>query len=513
MNKRTALPFIFLCLYIALLIRSAWISDDAFITLRTVDNFTHGYGLVWNVGERVQTYTHPLWMFLLTGIYLILPNGYLAAMSLSLVISVIVVALFLYLHREDPLLMIAGCGALLLSRSFMDYSTSGLENPLSHLLALLFTVIFLSSSAPVDKPRFFPLALLAGLSTLDRLDTFLIYLPALIYLYISLPKDSTRITALMGGFLPVILWEIFSVVYYGFPFPNTAYAKLNAGIPFYDLMRQGVQYFYNSIVWDPITLFIVVLSFILAVWQRRSREGMLVIGMALYLLYILSIGGDFMSGRFFSTVFLIALVLFLSMIQNMRVPFKPVLMCLILLPGILSPISPLTYFIDPLGGLNGKITDHFFSGISDERRYYYEFNGLLMMDGTFESQHPWAQQGRSYRGVGEATSVELVVGMVGYYAGPKIHIVDMFAIGDPFLARLETHPVGWRSGHFGRPIIAGYLETVQTGENRISDPNLAEYYDKLKIIISGDLFSFERIKTIWKMNTGQYRYLLEGYTD
>ena len=40
----------------------AWIGEDAFITFRTVDQFVHGNGLRWNVDERVQAYTHPLWM-------------------------------------------------------------------------------------------------------------------------------------------------------------------------------------------------------------------------------------------------------------------------------------------------------------------------------------------------------------------------------------------------------------------------------------------------------------------
>ena len=57
-----------LCLiFLAILLRTAWLSDDARITLRTVLNVTHGYGLTFNVAERVQTYTHPLWMLMLTG--------------------------------------------------------------------------------------------------------------------------------------------------------------------------------------------------------------------------------------------------------------------------------------------------------------------------------------------------------------------------------------------------------------------------------------------------------------
>ena len=57
-----------LCLiFLAVLLRTAWLSDDALITFRTVLNFTHGYGLTFNVAERVQAYTHPLWMLMLTG--------------------------------------------------------------------------------------------------------------------------------------------------------------------------------------------------------------------------------------------------------------------------------------------------------------------------------------------------------------------------------------------------------------------------------------------------------------
>jgi DNA-binding MarR family transcriptional regulator len=49
-------------LFAAVVVRTAWVADDAFITFRTVHNALDGYGLRWNPAERVQTYTHPLWM-------------------------------------------------------------------------------------------------------------------------------------------------------------------------------------------------------------------------------------------------------------------------------------------------------------------------------------------------------------------------------------------------------------------------------------------------------------------
>ena len=73
--------------YLSLIVKDAWVSDDAYITLRVVDNFTHGYGLTWNVDERVQVFTHPLWMFMLSAIYCVVRDVYFSTILLSVVVS------------------------------------------------------------------------------------------------------------------------------------------------------------------------------------------------------------------------------------------------------------------------------------------------------------------------------------------------------------------------------------------------------------------------------------------
>ena len=65
LDARVFLKATLLGLFSLALIRTAWMCDDAYITLRTVDNFVSGFGPRWNVAERVQAYTHPLWMFVL----------------------------------------------------------------------------------------------------------------------------------------------------------------------------------------------------------------------------------------------------------------------------------------------------------------------------------------------------------------------------------------------------------------------------------------------------------------
>jgi arabinofuranosyltransferase len=54
---------------------------------------------------------------------------------------------------------------------------------------------------------------------------------------------------------------------------------------------------------------------------------------------------------------------------------------------------------------------------------------------------------------------------------------------------------------------------VSTAENRIVDPSLHEYYDKLLIVTTGPIFTMERFRTIWRMNTGAYAGLIEQYVQ
>jgi arabinofuranosyltransferase len=42
-----------LALFGVVLFQTAWLTEDAFVTFRTVDNFVHGYSSTWNVSMRV----------------------------------------------------------------------------------------------------------------------------------------------------------------------------------------------------------------------------------------------------------------------------------------------------------------------------------------------------------------------------------------------------------------------------------------------------------------------------
>ena len=69
------------------IVKKAWIYEDAYITFRTIENFFNGFGLRWNPDERVQTYTHPLWLFLHIPLEYFFRNLHVVNLLLSIVLS------------------------------------------------------------------------------------------------------------------------------------------------------------------------------------------------------------------------------------------------------------------------------------------------------------------------------------------------------------------------------------------------------------------------------------------
>ena len=505
-----------LVLLVVVLVRTAWLSDDAFFTLRTVDNFVNGYGPRFNVLERVQAYTHPLWFFLLSLVYFFTREAYFTTLLVSIGLTIGVVAIFLRKIAVSEAAAVFGVIALTLSKAFIDYSTSGLENPLSHLIMGAFLWIFLTKPQRNFR-QIWLLSLLAALGTLNRLDTGVLYAPMLLFILWETGAWKTgnrwrAVQAVGWGFLPLIAWEVFSIIYYGFPFPNTAYAKLALDVPKIELWILGIKYYISSINIDPITLLLIGVGAGAAALSRKPVYLAVVAGIVFYMGYIIWIGGDFMNGRFFSTPLLCAVAIICHS-EHIRTPAKFWLPFLIIsVIGLFSPLSPIR--ADGQYGLSGPSTVTVDPrGVDDERAYYYPYTGLLReCNGcVFPNYQVYPsyyvnKQGKIHI---EANSS----GMYGFAAGPSVYLVDRFGLADPLLARLPqlTTEETWRSGHYPRALPDGYLESRAADENLIVNPHLAEFYDHLSLITRGDLFTVERWTAIWKMNTGQYDDLIDAY--
>ena len=259
--------------FVAVLIRTAWISDDALITLRTVLNVTHGYGLTYNIAERVQTFTHPLWMALLTAAYTAIGNIYYATFALSMATSL--AAFWLAVQRASSATRaVLVAVVLLFSRAFIDFSTSGLENPLSHMLLAAFVIRAVATrETGAGLPALWTLT---SLLYLTRPDDVLVVAPALLAATWRAPTWGARARAAAIGLLPAAAWTLGALAYFGFPFPNTAYAKLATGISARETWLQGGLYLVDSFDRDPLTMLAIGLGVFAGVASRGLPRALAV---------------------------------------------------------------------------------------------------------------------------------------------------------------------------------------------------------------------------------------------
>jgi arabinofuranosyltransferase len=508
--------------------RTAWVSDDAFITFRTVEHVLAGRGPIWNPDQRVQVYTHPLWMFLLAGVTPPAGGPYAASLVLS---GLCTLGAGLLVALGGPAGAVA-VALLAVSKAFTDFATSGLETPLTYLLLAAFLLLFLARE--LTARRLLALAALAGLGLLNRLDTALLFLPPLAFAAFTHGRTAGwgRTLGLVAlGLSPMALWEGFSLLYYGVLFPNTAYAKLGTGIPAADLLVQGGRYLADSLVRDPVTLPTILLGVAIPFVRRDGKGIAAAVGVLLYVAYTVKIGGDFMSGRFLAAPLLAAAVLIARVPLRLGPVPRPTLagaaVVAVVVLGAIPPASPLR------GGPDyaDRTLRH---GIADERGWYFQALGLLNgrhgLPEGFDTKWParfkaLTDAGRSFvavpdRAAGDWRMLELphrdpplglvVQGRVGRFAygvGPRVYVIDTLGLGDPFLARLPAKGAttgSWRIGHFARAVPMGYPESILQGRNRLVDPDYARLYADLVLATRAPLFAPGRLGAIWRLNTGAY---------
>ncbi|MEZ5988898.1 MAG: hypothetical protein R3F30_07200 [Planctomycetota bacterium] len=483
------------CLALAVVVvGNAWVCDDAYITLRTVDNLVHGHGLRWNVAERVQTYTHPLWMAVVAVVYAVTREPYYTTILLSLAVGAAAVWVLVARVAVTPPVAALAVLAAALSNAFVDYSTSGLENPLTHLLLLAFVAVWLRDEEPVARLRH--LGLIACLAVLDRMDSGLLLAPALVAAALAVgPRRAVRPLAV--AFVPFLLWELFALWYYGALVPNTAFAKLGMGESTGTLLAKGLSYWKASLDFDPLTVVVIAAGAAWGLADRRLRW--LAAGLPLYALYVLRIGGDFMGGRFLSAPFVLALGL-LATRGARRAEVLTGATVAVLVLGLWPP-TPTVWF----GSAGRGDARLWYQGgdVVDERLFYSRQAGLLhVFPGAGLADSPRAVAGRR---AGELGGVRLqaAVGYFGYHAGPGVHLYDLYALADPLLARLPARTdVIQRIGHYRRVPPEGLAESLREDRNAIRDPVLHALYEDLRLVTRGDLFDPARLAAIWRLNLG-----------
>ena len=87
-------------LAVLLFLKNAWVAEDAYILLRSVDQFLAGNGFRWNPHERVQVYTSPLWFLLVVVSTLLCQTLYLNLVGLSFALHIGLLAIMARYIRQ-----------------------------------------------------------------------------------------------------------------------------------------------------------------------------------------------------------------------------------------------------------------------------------------------------------------------------------------------------------------------------------------------------------------------------
>jgi arabinofuranosyltransferase len=457
-----------LAAFTVVFIQTAWVSDDAMITFRSVEQFHAGNGPRWNPHERVQAFTHPLWFALLALARLLTRDLILAVTALSFAAAAAAIAVA---GRCAPHLLswVLGFAAFVASRALLDYSSSGLETALVYLLL---AVLFRLGPRP-DRLR---LWLVLSALLLCRLDLAPLLAPLAA---MATARGTGRPWRIALGLLPLAAWTAFSVVYYGVPLPNTAYAKLLTGIPTAELVVQGLRYLAHSARWDPFTLLLIAGGSL----ARTPFGFALPLGVGLQVGYTVWVGGDFMAGRFLAPIAWLGLLALVGLTPRLRAPS--------------AAAVAVTIAVFTLIPNRWATWDHREQrGIADERRYYTQSFGLRAY--LANGRRVLRADGGGGPGASKV-AIRYTIGWAGWSAPLDRILVDPLGLADPLLARLPCRPL-WRVGHYLRDIPDGYLESLGSGENRIVDPALRAEYADLVLVTRGDLWAAERWAAIRRLN-------------
>lgn len=487
-------------LFALAVMRVAWYGDDWLITLRTALNAVNGNGLTYNVDERVSAVTHPLWLLVIIAVGSITGSWVYSVMVLSVILSSAAVILLLWRVRTASAFLFLAV-VLLFSNTVIVWSTSGLEGALAALL-----IVVLLAGWPHPTAAYWRWGIwgsLAGLIALTRLDLMLLVLPMLVAAVLSVRNRPRAIMVLASGAaVPLIAWFGFAWSYYGSALPNTFLAKTNVEIPASELIGQGLFYLrfslrFDSLVWLPFS------AALLAVIITRSRRaGLLLLGVAVYGGYVVWVGGDFMAGRFLAVPVFVALAAIVEASRDSAresVAWRATFLIGSLVAIVTAFAGSLVFRADTAQTMPLE------RGVADERSFWLfaahtnVFAGypkiltppaVIGMDPTAleAAADRWAQVGRTPP---RPTAVHYAgLGYQGMLAGPAVHIIDLCALTDRFLAMQpfvpQPGPVpvgdevlysgpGWRIGHFGRPLPEGYVEAVMWHDpQRLTDPTQAD---------------------------------------
>ena len=240
--------------------------DDTYIFLRYARNILEGAGPVFNDGERVEGYSSPLWLAVLTVVTRLSGDPVRAAIAASALCGILLVAaLALWDRHRAPAPGILACLFLACNPSLVFWSFTGMDTALFTLWIVL-AVLFFERDVTAERAPVVSGALLAA-AAITRLDGVWV-LPLMMALLVRSRGVTPRLTSQFAALLlPTVvvlgthlLWRH---SYYGTWLPNTFAAKV--GVPRHVLLVHGARYLaFAAITYAP------ALAALTLGWRRHT---------------------------------------------------------------------------------------------------------------------------------------------------------------------------------------------------------------------------------------------------
>ena len=517
--------------YFITLLKGAWLSDDYFITLRQVEQLFAGHGIRFNLYERAFLTTSIAYFFILLPLRLITSDPFIIHAIFAMACNAALLWLLWRLARGNVWVWLLGLGLLFASKAHFDYSWFGQENPLGHALVAALILVWLrmypglATGVPPTVLHWRCFVALIAVAPLYRHDFVLLAWPLAVWV---LWDNRARLgwaglmQAIGWMLAPLLVWTLFSLVYFGFPLPASAYNKLPDSYDFAHRLASAWDYYRFSLHKDGIMLAVLFCSQLL--WFGRAPARIIAASVALVLMYIIFAGGDYMGGRFFS----VAYVLLVSVVTGtawywLRFLAKRYG------PGrfnraigglgvglsawiLLWPHSPLTGPVIYEDMVIDRET--YPTQVANERAAWQPSTGIAvwwksMRDGRAYPDHVTTRLGillNAEAAVGQTFHV-CNLGLTPYKARLDQNFFDVWGMADSFMARLPA--TEWRPGHLVRVRPLGLAESLASGTPTLGDSELNRYFRIVRNVTGNEqLLGGNRIKELIGLNLGLYDELL-----
>lgn len=298
---------------LVLLTVAAWnfraIVDDGWIYLRIVQNVVAGNGPVFNSGERVETYTGPLWVALLSLLGWLRPTA-LPWISVITGIAGTVLGLALATAGSVRLCRRAAAGSFLVpfgSLIFISvaavwtFASTGLETGITFLWLGGCTAVIAAWARTGHVAGW--AALVLGLGPLVRPDLAVVSLVLLLVVIVGgWPAEGWRggLRILAWAAVVPVVYQLFRMLYFGQVIATTAIAKEGT------LLRPGWGWLYLRNFLEPywlviplalVAVMLAVLALRLPDHRWRLAAVALPAGGVLHAAFVVLVGGDYMHAR------------------------------------------------------------------------------------------------------------------------------------------------------------------------------------------------------------------------